>query len=82
MRDERWWPIAEIRLIFRHLVIIIAIAGGLFVATKLFSTLAPQWADIADFLDGWLTIGILVVAGIKLIWGLIREDGLHAFATA
>ncbi len=82
MPDERWWPIAEVRLIFRHLVITIVVAGALYAATQVFSWFAPQWADIADSIDGWLTMGILAIMGLKLIWALVREDGIHAFATA
>jgi hypothetical protein len=82
MPDERWWPIAEARLIFRHLVITIIVAGALYVATQVFSAFAPKWANIADFIDGWLTMSILVIMGLKLIRALIREDRIHVFATA
>jgi len=82
MTDERWLPVAEARLIFRHLVITILLAGALYIAATVFGYFAPDWADMADYIDGWLTMGILVLMGMKLVWALIREDGIHAFAVA
>jgi hypothetical protein len=82
MPDEGWWPSRETRLIFRHLVVIIAVALALWVATRVFGFLTPDWAPIADAIDGFINMGVLIIGGFKLLWGLARGDGTHAFAVA
>ena len=82
MPDERWLPIAEIRLIFRHLVDIIAIAAALYVGTKVFGALIPAWAEVADMIDGYITMCLLAIMGVKLVWAVVRQEGTHAFAAA
>jgi hypothetical protein len=82
MPDEGWLPIGEIRLIFRHLVVSIALVVGLFIATKIFGLLAPDWAAFADDIDGFTTVGILVIVSLKLLWAFAWKGEIHAFAAA
>ena len=77
---ENWLPIAELRLIFRHLVVAVALAGTVFVATKVFDALAPAWAQTADMVDGFTIVGILVILSLKLLYAFARTSGIHVFA--
>ncbi|MGH7813854.1 MAG: hypothetical protein ACREQI_07615 [Candidatus Binataceae bacterium] len=82
MADERWFPTAELRLIFRHVVTSIAVAAAMFITAKVFGLLGPEWADIADEIDGFVNLGILCVLGVKLLWAFTRSDNYHAFVAA
>jgi hypothetical protein len=83
MPDESWFPKAEIRLIFRHLLVSIAIGVAVGLAGRVFSYFEPGWQDVADLVEGFVFIGILVILGIKLLWHFVIGNGVNnALATA
>ncbi len=82
MPGESWLPTNELRVIFRHLVITIAIAAAVWVATKAFIFLDPDIAEFANLIDQVEVAGVLVILVVKLWWEFARAGGSHAFAVA
>jgi len=72
----------ELRLIFQHVVVAVAIAAGVWMVSQAFIWLVPDVKDIAYLIDQLVFLGILVIIGIKLIFAFVRGDGMHAFAVA
>lgn len=82
MADESWWPSAELALIFRHVVISVALAAGVWVVGQAVAYFVPEVRDIVDLIEEVTFLGILLILCIKLLWGFIRGNGVHALAAA
>ena len=79
---EEWLPKAELRLIFRHVVVAVATAAAVWIVSQAVTWFVPDVKDIADLIDQVVFLVILAITGIRLIVDLVRGDGFHAFAAA
>jgi hypothetical protein len=91
MPNESWVPSLELRLIFRHTVVSIAIVAAVWVCTQAVVRFVPEVEarHYAELIDTFVLLGVLAILGARLIltliFDLIREfrgDGLHAFVAA
>jgi hypothetical protein len=66
----------------RHLIGTIEIAVAYKVASVAFTYMVPEWKEVAEDVDGVVFIGLLVILGIKLLWGFLRGNGLPILVAA
>jgi hypothetical protein len=73
MPSSSWWPITELRLIFRHGVVYLAIMLVYFACSRASVYLIPDAKPYADLIDIFVLLAVLAILALKLVWGLIVE---------
>lgn len=73
MPNTSWWPIPELRLIFRHGVVSFAIMVAVWTSGEAAIHLIAGAKPYVDLIDMFVLLAVLVILAIELLWGLIQE---------
>lgn len=77
------WPFREPLLILYHVGLMVEIAAGLGAATWAFNRwVSPAWSPTLEAIDGFVFCALVIVIGSKLLWEVIRRDGLNILVAA
>ena len=61
MPNESWWPSFALRLIFRHIVMGVAIVVGVWILGQAVALLDPESTAFVDLVEQLLLRGVIVV---------------------
>lgn len=93
MPNESWWPSFALRIIFRHIVISVAIVAGVWIVGQVVAALDHESTEFVDLVEQLLLRGVIIVLAAELFVGfvveavrniikLIHGDGFNAILAA
>jgi predicted permease len=74
-----WLPLEELRGIFRHVIVWLALIAGFSLAIHVVKWIGIPafWEQTISYLDGFVATGALIVLGARLIVYLWKVTGSH-----